>query len=97
MPPRRQSPQTETHDLARDQLTSEPDSEAAPVAPPRANYLAVAKKLRTKLKNIDKREADYIANARERYQLERDRLMNAAGDRVKAILRAADEEEDEET
>lgn len=79
--------QQQTVAQATDATADEPESR-----PHKANPMAQALKLRGALDKIDKREGDYIRNAKVRYQIERDQLLDAASERVLAILKAAEEE-----
>lgn len=79
---------------ARRHETQEPPKpEAEPKKP--LTPMAEAVKLQGALDKVNKREADAWANAKARYQVERDALLRGASDKAKKILEAAAAEEPE--
>lgn len=54
--------------------------------------MAEALKLQGALDKLAKREAEWLANGKARYQAERDELLGAASEKAKRILEAAAEE-----
>ncbi|HYQ47111.1 MAG TPA: hypothetical protein VER11_34310 [Polyangiaceae bacterium] len=90
-PPRR----SEAQNLSAAQELHHDTEPPPPVEPKKLTPMAEAVKLAGAISKIDKHEADYISNARVRYQAERDALLATASGKAKKILAAAAVEEPE--